>query len=89
VTGFSDGQTISIDNGTNSETAVIVSIRRFGADTITVAHPLTLAHASGAQVSGTGISLSTALTREHTSGVPVAGSASTPGTPNHYYRRPH
>ena len=84
VTGFSDGQTISIDNGTNSETAVIVSIRRFGAATITVAHPLTLAHATGAQVSGTGISLSTALTREHTSGVPVAGSASTPGAPNHY-----
>ncbi len=89
VTGFRDGQTITIDKGTNSETAVIVSIRRFGAATITVAAPLTLAHAAGAQVSGTGLSLSTALTREHTSGAPVAGSASTPGAPNHYYRRPH
>ena len=63
--GFRPGQTITIDSGANSETAVVVSAPRRGAATITVAAPLTLAHAAGAQVSGTGITLATALTRMH------------------------
>ncbi len=90
VTGFNAGQTITIDSGTNTETAIIASIRRYASPpTITITAPFTLAHAVGAQVSGTGITLSTALTREHARGVAVAGDASTPGAPNHYYRRPH
>jgi Alpha-L-arabinofuranosidase B, catalytic/Lamin Tail Domain len=87
--GFSPGQTISIGSGTNYETAVVVSTTRFREPTITVSAPLTLAHAVREQVSGTGISLTSPLTREHASGAQVTGSVSTPGAPNHYYRKPH
>ena len=58
-----------------------------GGATITIAAPLTFAHAAGAQVSGTGITLTAALTRAHAGGAPVAGSVPTPGAPNQYYRR--
>jgi len=87
--GFSTGQTIAIDSGSNRETSVVVSTTggRGGA-TITVL-PLTLAHAVGAQISGTGITLAGALTRAHASGVPVAADVPTPGVPNRYYRKGH
>ncbi len=87
--GFSAGQTIAIDSGANRETAVVVSTTggRGGA-TMTVV-PLTLPHAAGAQVSGTGITLFGALTRAHASGAPVASDVATPGAPNRYYRRGH
>jgi hypothetical protein len=85
--GFRDGQTIIIDGDANSETAVVASIRAFGAPAITVAAPLTRAHAHGAQVSGTGIALTTALTRAHAIGAQVASTFPTPGAPNHYQRR--
>jgi hypothetical protein len=93
--GFSDGQTITIDSGAHHETAVIVSIARSrgfggrgpGGATITVAAPLTFAHAAGAEVSGTGITLTAPLTRAHAAGAPVAGSVPTPGAPNQYSRR--
>ncbi len=88
LTGFSAGQTITIDSEANHETAEVVSIDRRAA-TITVAAPLTFAHAAGAQVAGTGITLTAALTREHAGEAQVAGSASTPGAPNHYFRRSH
>ena len=90
VTGFSAGQTITIDSGANHETAVVdsVAFSRGGA-TITVAAPLTLAHAADAQVSGSGITLTVALTQAHASGAPVESGAPTPGAPNRYYRRPH
>jgi len=89
ATGFSAGHTIAIDSGANRETAVVVSTTggRGGA-TITVA-PLTLAHAAGAQVSGTGITLTGALTKAHASGAPVSSGVPTPGAPNQYYRRSH
>jgi hypothetical protein len=85
-TGFSAGQTITIDSGANHETAVVASTAggRGGAR-ITVAAPLTVAHAAGAQVSGTGITLTAALAREHAGGVPVAGDVPTPGAPNRYH----
>jgi hypothetical protein len=86
VTGFSVGQAITLGTGANYETAVVVSINRFGA-TITVAAPLAFAHSVGAQVSGTGITLTAALMQAHANVAQVAGSASTPGAPNHYYRR--
>ena len=88
ATGFSAGQTIAIDTGANRETAVIVSTTgggRGGNATITIA-PLTRAHAAGAQVSGTGITLTGALTKAHASGAPVLSDVPTPGAPNRYYR---
>jgi hypothetical protein len=88
--GFSAGQTITIDNGANHETAVVASTAggRGGAR-ITVAAPLTFAHAAGAQVSGSGITLTAALTKAHASGAQVAASLPTPGAPNQYFRRGH
>ena len=96
--GFSAGQTITIDSGANYETAVVVSATGGGRGgrgggpggaMIIVAAPLTLAHAAGAQVSGTGITLTAALTRAHDGGAQVANNAPTPGAPNQYYRRGH
>jgi hypothetical protein len=86
-TGFSAGQTVSIDSGANHETAVVVSTTggRGGA-TITVAAALTLAHAAGAPLTGSGITLASALTKAHASGAQVAASIPTPGAPNRYYR---
>ncbi len=78
--GFSPGQTITVGD----ETAVVASVTRFGALAINVTAPLTLAHAAGTEVSGSGITLTSALTRQHASMAQVAGSASTPGAPNHY-----
>jgi len=80
--GFTAGQTITIDSGANHETAVVASTTGGGA-TITVAAPLTFAHAAGAQVSGTGITLIAALTRAHASGAQIAGSIPTPLNPGH------
>jgi hypothetical protein len=98
--GFTAGQTITIDSGANQETAVVASTAGGGRGgrggpggpgagappgaTITVAVPLTRAHAAGAQVSGTGITVTGALTRAHDSGAQVAGSVPTPGAPNQY-----
>jgi hypothetical protein len=99
--GFSAGQTITIDSGANRETAVVASITGGGRGgrggfgggpgggaTITLAAPLTMAHAVGAPVSGTGITLTAGLTKAHASGVQIGGSGPTPGAPNRYSRRP-
>jgi hypothetical protein len=91
--GFGAGQPITIDNGAASETAVVVSTAGGGrggapaAATVTVATPLKLPHAVGAQVSGTGITLASSLTKPHASGVRVVSAVPTPGAPNRYYRR--
>jgi hypothetical protein len=86
--GFATGQTISIDSGANQETAVIASFTGGrGGVRITVAAPLTHAHAAGAQISGTGITLTAALTKAHASGAQVASDIPTPGAPNKYYRK--
>ena len=91
--GFGTGQTITIDSGVNRETAVVGAItggfrgfggRRGGGATLTVEAPLTKAHAADAQVSGSGITLTTALKRPHENGVQVAGNLPTPGAPNQY-----
>jgi hypothetical protein len=87
--GFSEGQTITIDSGANHETAVVASINLSRAGvTITVAAPLTYAHAAGAQVSGSGITLSAALTQAHAGGTQIERNAPTPGAPNQYDRKP-
>jgi hypothetical protein len=86
--GFTPGQSITIDSGANQETAVVVAAGggRGGAR-ITVAAPLTHAHAAGAQVSGSGITLTAALTKAHAGGVQVVSDDPTPGAPNKYTRR--
>jgi hypothetical protein len=84
--GFSDGETITIDNGADTETAVIATITRFPAAAITVASPLTHAHAADAQVSGTGITLTAPLTRAHAGGAQVADNNPTPGARNQFQR---
>jgi hypothetical protein len=87
VTGFTEGQTIAIDSGANSETAVIASIRPWGPPSIAVNAPLTHTHGTGAQVSGTGITFTSALTHAHAIGAQVTDDVPTPGAPNRYHRR--
>ena len=41
-----------------------------------------MAHAVGAQVSGSGITLTAALTKAHASGTQLGTSGPTPGAPN-------
>jgi hypothetical protein len=89
MAGFSEGQTITIDSGANSETAVVASITRFPVMSITVAAPITHAHAAGTQLSGSGITLAAALTRAHGSGAQVTDNLPTPGAPNRYTRKTH
>jgi len=85
--GFTAGQAIILDNGANRETAVVASVTPgFRNSSITVAAPLTLAHAAGVQVSGTGITLTAALTKAHAAGTQAALSLPTPGAPNQYAR---
>jgi hypothetical protein len=82
--GFIPGETITIDSGANVETAVVAAGGRRGAPAITVSSPLKFAHATGAQISGTGLTLTAALTEAHANGVPVADNAPTPGASNRY-----
>ena len=89
VTGFIKGQEILIGDGASSEKAVVSSTRARGGATITLAAPLTRAHASGGQVSGSGISLTAPLTRTHTSGAQVSDNVPTPGAPNKYHAANH
>jgi hypothetical protein len=94
--GLVAGQAMTVDEGANAETAVVVSIAGVGrgagpgggaTSTVTVAAPLRFAHAAGAQVSGTGITLTAALTRAHENGAQIADNMPTPGAPNRYHRR--
>ena len=58
-----------------------------GGARITLAAPLTRAHAAGSQISGTGVTLTAALSRAHAGGTQVASGVPTPGAPNKYYPR--
>jgi hypothetical protein len=99
VTGFSAGQTITIGDGATLETAVVASVTagrpNFGGgnnnqgtpSTITVVAPLTKAHDSGAQVSGSGITFASPLKRAHENGAQIASNVPTPGEPNQYTRK--
>ncbi|HEX8758266.1 MAG TPA: arabinofuranosidase catalytic domain-containing protein, partial [Steroidobacteraceae bacterium] len=82
---FNTGQTISIGSGAVKEMAVVSGIDPFDSPTITVASPFRLAHAVGAEISGTGIGLASPLTRGQAPGAPVVGAAATPGAPNRYH----
>ena len=99
VEGFNPGQSVTIGNGRNSETVVIAEVapgrRRFGgapgnipADTLKVATSLRFGHASGSEVSGSGITLAGPLTLAHETGSQIASSIPTPGEPNQYFRKP-
>ncbi len=81
---FHEGQTISIGSGASQESAVVAGANGFGPPILRVKSPLMHAHAAGAPVSGSGITLTAPLTRQHADGSQVAGSAPTPGAPNHY-----
>jgi hypothetical protein len=84
--GFSAGQSITIDSGANHETAVVAGTAGGrGGGTITLAAPVKMAHAAGAEVAGTGITLKGALSKAHAGGVAVtSGMAPTPGAANKY-----
>ena len=84
--GFASGQTITIDSGANQETAIVVSAAfGRGGSRITVAAPLTRAHAAGTIVAGTGITLTAPLKKTHAGGTLVTGDVPTPGAPNQFY----
>jgi hypothetical protein len=91
--GFTPNQSITIDTGANQETAVVASFGRGGrggfgrggvGPSLTLAAPLTRAHAAGAPISGTGITLTAPLARAHESGSQVATDLPTPGAANQY-----
>ena len=44
---------------------------------------------AGAQVSGSGITLTNALTRDHRSGAQIGSELPTPAAPNRYYAQAH
>ena len=80
--GFENGETITVGSGANAETVTIASIRRPAEAAIVIAAPTKQAHIAGSQVSGTGLSLSSALTEAHAAGTQVVVNLPTPGTPN-------
>jgi hypothetical protein len=82
--GFIPGQTITIDDGSDAETSVVLSVDRRGSPGITVATPLTHAHAAGATLSGSGITFKSTLEKSHALGMPVMTQVPTPGTSNKY-----
>jgi hypothetical protein len=93
VAGFAAGQTISIDSDANRETAVIASVTGGGRGgqggaSIIITLPLTMLHTVGVQVSGTGITFTTALARAHDSGALIVSNFPTPGARNQYLRKP-
>ncbi len=86
---FTNGQTVVIGSGTGAETATVVTANNgWTGARITVGSPLKFAHAVGAEVSGTGITLTAALAKAHAGGASVAADLPTPGAPN-AYSRPH
>ncbi len=80
--GFEEGENIRIGNG--QETAVIAAVRRFPVAVILLQHPLTNHYPSGEMVSGSGITLGTALLHSHASRTNITGDLATPGAPNTY-----
>jgi hypothetical protein len=83
--GFGRGDTITVGSGNDEETAVLVSANRYGG-TVTVSKPLSYKHEVGDHLSGTGITLAGGLVHPHDKMSSIAGDASTPGSPNRYYR---
>ena len=87
IAGFSPHQAITVGSGASQEPAEVAGVDRRDS-TLTVAAPLTHAHAAGEPAAGSGITLDAPLAHAHGSEAQVAGSPSTPGAPNHYFRKP-
>jgi hypothetical protein len=89
--GFTIGQSVTVGVGASAETVTLAPnvAGRGGPQgaTLTLASPLTSAHAAGEVVAGTGLTLRAPLAHAHGAGTPVATSAPTPGAPNTYIRR--
>jgi hypothetical protein len=91
--GFTVGQTITIDKDSNIETAVVISVTGGfrggqGVPSITLSAPLAIAHAVGAQVSGSGITFASPLIKAHEIGAQITNYLPTPGAPNQYTKKP-
>ena len=83
--GFVPGQAITIGNGTDRETATVVTAAGGrGAARIIVAAPLSSAHPAGTMIAGSGITLGAALTKAHAGGAQVITELPTPGASNTY-----
>ncbi len=83
--GFTAGQTVTVGDGAQSEIVTVATIGGGGGDPrIIPAAPLRFAHPSGTAVTGSGITLRTALTRTHAAGVQVITDFPTPGAANRY-----
>ena len=80
--GFLSGQTITVGRGKEAETAIILSSTRRVPKTLVLSAPLTHAHATGSEVSGTGITLSTELKAPHGTGEILASGTPSPGERN-------
>jgi hypothetical protein len=87
IRSFIPNHAVIIGSGADQESAEVGRVdRREG--TLVLAAPLAHAHPAGEQVAGTGITLTAPLTHAHGSDALVSGSISTPGAPNHYFRKP-
>ena len=80
---FNDGQTVTVGMGADAETAKIAHTTSW-ARTITLSAPLVHAHASGTEVSGTGLTLTAPLNRDHGRESQVTGNPPTPAASNQY-----
>ncbi len=80
--GFSSGQTITIGRGKEAETATVLSFTGRFRKTLIIAEPLIHAHATGSEVSGTGITVTTGLKAPHTTGEILASGKPSPGGRN-------
>ena len=87
--GFGPGQIITIDSGANAETATIAMVTRRGSPAITFTAALKHSHVAGAQISGTGLTLTTRLKQAHANGAAVVTNTPTPGSSNRYDRPLH
>ncbi len=80
--GFREGQAVTVGEGADAETETIASIRRDEGSALVVAAPLKQKHGAGTEVSGTGLTLGSALTRAHLAGAQVEVNLPTPGASN-------
>lgn len=81
---FRPGQTIVVGEGAVQETAVVLGFGGRGIMALTVEVPLKFAHAAGTSLTGSGISLNSALGRAHAAGAQIHDHAPTPGASNLY-----
>lgn len=89
--GFAVGQTVLV-GGERAVVAQIIATRRnmwapmasFKPDVVILEAPLKNAHAGGEALSGTGVTIASALKSDYASGAAVTGGVPTPGAPNKF-----